>query len=80
MFHRYNVLVFIKKYKINNKLLLLFKSKKCQEKRILNEKERIERNMQIAESFYKIYSKKIAKDGAVYEKWVYSPNANYWPP
>ena len=36
------------------------------EKKILNEKERIERNKQIAESYYKVYSKKTAKDGAAY--------------
>ena len=31
------------------------------EKKILNEKERIERNKQIAESYYKVYSKKLQK-------------------
>ena len=45
------------------------------EKKILNDMERMENNRQIAESYYNVYSKKTVKDGAVYDKWVYAPNA-----
>ena len=50
------------------------------EKKILNDIERIEKNKQIAESYYAVYSKKTVKDGAVYDKWVFAPHATYWSP
>ena len=50
------------------------------EKKILNDMERMEKNKQIAESYYDVYSKKAVKDGAVYDKWVFSPHATYWSP
>ena len=50
------------------------------EKKILNDMERLEKNRQIAESYYIVYSKKTVKDGAVYDKWVFAPNATYWSP
>ena len=50
------------------------------EKKILNDMERMEKNKQIAESYYDVYSKKAVKDGAVYDKWVFAPHATYWSP
>ena len=60
--------------------LLLFIGAKMTEKKILNDMERLEKNRQIAESYYIVYSKKTVKDGAVYDKWVFAPNATYWSP
>jgi len=50
------------------------------EKKVLNDMERIEKNRQIALSYYTVYDKKTVKDGAVYEKWVYAPHATFWSP
>ena len=50
------------------------------EKKILNDMGGLEKNRQIAESYYIVYSKKTVKDGAVYDKWVFAPNATYWSP
>ena len=50
------------------------------DKKILNDMERIERNRQIAESYYSVYKRKEVKDGAIFESWVYAPHATYWSP
>ena len=51
-----------------------------EEKRILTDMERIARNKQIAEEYFKAYDKKAVKDGGTYGSWVFAPHATYWSP
>ncbi len=47
---------------------------------VLNTDQRIERNRQIAEDYYKAYDKKAVKDGESYASWIFADNATYWSP
>ncbi len=49
-------------------------------RKVLTDSERIERNRQIAEEYYKAYDKKAVKDGASYSTWVFADGATYWSP
>ena len=71
-------MAFYKLFKVYHLLLII--GTIMAEKKILNDMERIEKNRQIAESYYAVYSKKTVKDGAVYDKWVFAPHAIYWSP
>lgn len=50
------------------------------EKRILSDMERIDKNRRIAEAYYAAYNKQAVKDGTVYDEWIYAPHADYWSP
>ena len=50
------------------------------EKKILSDVERIDKNRRIAEAYYAAYNKQAVKDGAVYDEWIYAPHADYWSP
>ena len=71
-------MAFYKLFKVYHLLLII--GTIMAEKKILTDMERIEKNRQIAESYYAVYSKKTVKDGAVYDKWVFAPHATYWSP
>ena len=40
------------------------------EKKILSDVERIDKNRRIAEAYYAAYNKQAVKDGAVYDEWM----------
>jgi hypothetical protein len=50
------------------------------EKKILTLEERIEQHRRMAESYHSAYMKKVVKDGATYDEWVFADNALYWSP
>ena len=49
-------------------------------KKSLTPEEKIARNRQIAQEYYKAYDKESVKNGASYESWVFAPHASYWSP
>ncbi len=51
-----------------------------EERRVLTDMERIERNRRIAMAYYSAYDKHAVKDGATYDDWVYASHADYWSP
>ena len=59
---------------------VIAREKDIMEKIKLSDMERMEKNRRIAEAYYAAYDKKVVKDGASYDDWVYASHATYWSP